>query len=104
MIGISWGRPLGASRSTYDAMPFTPSNGLVRTILQEVAAKHGFTYSELTSDRRSRKIAYARQEVMWRASKETRASLPMIASILNRDHTTVLYGIRKHEERMKGTA
>ena len=73
-------------------------------IIAEVQRKHGVSYVELLSDRRSRYVAWPRQEVMYRAAKETRLSLPAIGRLLGgRDHTTILHGIRQHAKRMRGT-
>lgn len=74
-------------------------------IVIEVAIKHGFTGPEITSSRRFVPLVAARHEAMWRLSKETSMSLPAIGRKLGgKDHTTVLYGIRRHEERMRQQA
>ncbi len=68
-------------------IPFT-------AILQQVAEKHAVPIHEITGARRTKRIAYARQEVMYRARAETRLSTPQIGMRLGgRDHTTVIYGI-----------
>lgn len=72
---------------------------LVR-ILREVAAKHEMAPGLVRSENCWRAVAVARQEFMWRARKETRFSLPQIGAFIGRDHTTVLHGIRRHEERI----
>ncbi len=75
----------------------------IRDIIRQVAKKHGITVVDILSERRARRFAWARQEVYWRASKETLASLPLIARATRRaDHTTVLHGIRAHEKRNSG--
>lgn len=79
--------------------------GAVRRIVAEVCAKYNLGPLDLVSERRSRRIAWPRQEAMWRASKETTASLPLIGRELgNRDHSTVIHGIRRHEQRIKAGA
>lgn len=76
-----------------------------RRIVSEVCEKYQLTPELLLGHRRARAIAWPRQEIMYRASKETAASLPLIGRMLGgRDHTTVIYGIRRHEERMKAQA
>lgn len=73
-----------------------------RDIVEEVCAKHCVTAAELFSIRRARHIVKARQEAMYRLSVETSMSLPAIGRKMgNRDHTTVIYGIRSHEARMR---
>lgn len=72
-------------------------------IMRQVGDKHGVSVAELLSPARSRCPAWARQEVMYRARRETSLSLPQIGQRLgNRDHSTVLHGVRAHEKRMGG--
>lgn len=79
---------------------FAPGRPL-HAIIAEVAEKYGLTYAELISSRRDRRLAWPRQEAMWRCAKETVSSYPEIAREFYRDHTTVLHGIRAHEERLR---
>lgn len=77
----------------------------IHMIVREVAEKYGITVQQILGARRSATIAAARQEGYWRADRETGASLPQIARAFNRaNHTTVWYGIRRHEQRMKAEA
>jgi len=70
-------------------------------IIAEVAEKHGFTREDMESPCRRKPIALARQEAMWELRKRTSLSLPHIGMFLgNRDHTTVMHGIRRHEQRI----
>lgn len=81
--------------------PFDPGHWL--EIIDQTCAKHRLTRAELLSARRSTPLVLARQEAMYRMSKETTMSLPAIGRRMGgRDHTTVLYGIRKHAERKAG--
>lgn len=74
----------------------------LHSIIWQVAEKHGLSFSDLLSKRRFRPLAWARQEAMWRCANETPSSLPEIGRALGkRDHTTVIHGIRRHEERMR---
>jgi chromosomal replication initiation ATPase DnaA len=72
----------------------------VAEIMIEVAAKHGLTPAQILGDQRPRKIAAARHEIMYRASKEALASLTVIGKVLRKDHTSVKHGIKKYEERV----
>jgi chromosomal replication initiation ATPase DnaA len=46
-------------------------------------------------------IAHPRQEAMWRMRQAGKWSLPQIGRFLGeRDHTTVLSGIRAHQKRL----
>jgi hypothetical protein len=52
---------------------------------------------DLDSARRTLKLVYPRQLVMFLAKTKTGKSLPEIGRRLQRDHTTVLHGVRKIE-------
>ncbi len=73
----------------------------IGAIAYQVCQKHRITLAQLRGKQRARCFAWPRQEVMYRASKETSASLPEIGRYLDRDHTTVIHGIRAHEARME---
>lgn len=92
----------------YDIFPDSPFPSRItgKMIAYQTAKKHGLTIHELLSPRRQRKIVIARHEAMWRCVKETSLSLPQIGRILGgKDHTTVLHGVRRHEQRIAdGTA
>ena len=76
----------------------------VARIKRETAEKHGVTVAKIDGPRRSEKIVHARQEAMWRAKNETNLSFPSLGKLFDRDHTTVMWGIRQHEARMAGTS
>ena len=69
--------------------------------IQKVVANHfGIDPREMRSQRRSRDVALTRQVAMYLAKRLTERSLPEIGRRFgNRDHTTVMYAIRKIEER-----
>lgn len=69
-----------------------------RQIASQVARKHGVSMADLVSHRRDKQIAAARQEAMWRLKAETSMTLPAIGRRFNRDHTTVLYSVRKYAQ------
>ena len=70
-----------------------------KKIVNEVVKEHGIPFKILLSDRRSYPVIRARQECYWQLYTKTTMSMPAIGKVLKRDHTTVLYGIRKHCER-----
>lgn len=78
----------------------------MRSILAEVCAERGVTETDILSQSRRRKIAHPRQDFMWRCRQVKRAdgrdrySLPQIGAFLQRDHTSVLFGVRAHEARL----
>jgi len=93
MIAVVWGIP-AVHRKVSLEMPLL-------AIAKEVAQKHGLTVSQMFSRRHQRALTVARQEAYWRARNETTATFPEIGKAYgNRDHSTIIYGARKHEQRM----
>lgn len=101
----------------YDAPigPSTPIGLIVRDleeglITQPIAARrmarwiaetHRVSLTGLFSARREAPVVRARQELMWLMKEHLTWSLPHIGRFLgDRDHTTVLHGVRKHQERL----
>ena len=79
--------------------------GSMAEIAKQVAQKHNITMEDMKSERKPRNITIARQEAYYRCKQETNNSLPQIGRFFgNRDHTTILHGIRKHQERLNDRA
>ncbi len=73
-----------------------------KRIILETCNKHDVSYNDIMSPRRAVPIVRARQEAMWRLKMETSMSYPAIGRRLGgKDHTTILHGVRKHEERLR---
>lgn len=73
----------------------------VDRLIAEIADKHEITVAEMKSKRRTAKIVAARQEAFCLLVRETSMSLPMIGRKFGGfDHTTVLYGARKHAKKI----
>jgi len=70
--------------------------GRARGLLEPVLQRHMLTWRQVISKDRKQAIVSARQECMWVLNKAG-MSLPMIGRFMNRDHTTVLHGVRTHE-------
>lgn len=99
MIAVSWGETSEEERQII-AAAIEPCP--LKRIMLQVCATYGIKYTHLVSKRRQRVIARPRQEAYYRCYNETPASLPEIGRAFgNRDHTTILYGIREHEKRLK---
>jgi hypothetical protein len=77
-----------------------PKHWTAREIIYRVAEKHGLSVNDiLCSDRRDI-IVQARHEVCYEMARLTPLSLPQMGKALGgRDHTTVLNGIKRHQER-----
>lgn len=69
--------------------------------IQAAVARHyGIPLSEMTSQRRERRIARPRQVAMCVAKRCTPRSLPVIARMFGgRDHTTVIFAVKAVEAR-----
>lgn len=67
----------------------------VAMIIRHVAIHRGLTANDVKSLRRTRAVIQPRQEAMYLASVMTTRSLPEIGRQFNRDHTTVLHGLRR---------
>lgn len=73
----------------------------LRWIIHSVAIRHGLAYRDLVGADKTRRVVYPRWEAFWECRCLTGASLPKIGRAFGkRDPTTVLHGIRKHQERM----
>jgi hypothetical protein len=71
-----------------------------RRILIEVSRERGVGINDILGHGRTEEVSRVRHEVFWRL-RQTGMSYPQIAfRIGNRDHTTALYGVQKHVERM----
>lgn len=72
----------------------------VKRIQDIVSSFYHITPHEMTSARRAKEVARPRQVAMYLARELTPKSLPDIGRLFNRDHTTVLHGVRKIESLM----
>jgi chromosomal replication initiation ATPase DnaA len=66
----------------------------------EIASVYGLTVEDFKSPCRKRGVVWPRQEFMLAAQREG-FSLPQIGRFLNRDHTTILWGIAQAKRREK---
>jgi chromosomal replication initiator protein len=72
----------------------------IASIIRATAAKHGLTTTDLVGRSRAlHTVIPARQEAMYLCANDTPYGMPEIGKAFDRDHTTVLHGIRKHCER-----
>ncbi len=74
-------------------------------IQRKVAEHFSIKVTEMSSSRRARAVARPRQIAMYLAKKLTTRSFPEIGRKFgNRDHTTVLHGVRRIEELIQDDA
>jgi len=75
---------------------------VIKRIVAEVCLKHKQFLLDIESDRRTKDVIFARQELMYRLRTETTWSLPRIGRFLgNRDHTTVIHGFHKFKKQLE---
>lgn len=68
--------------------------------VQEIAAERGLSAKEILTEKPGREpIAEARQEAYWRL-RQRNNSYPKIARWAGRHHTSIMFGVRAHEQRM----
>lgn len=90
---IAWEQQICGRRST--------PRITVKEIIRVVSEYYGVLPIDIASARRTLKVLIPRQAVMYLARELTLMSLPQIGARLGgRDHTTVLHGIRKMQERI----
>lgn len=78
-----------------------PSKDILDDILRAVAYRHRVSTADILSADRSRRVTRARQLAMYIAHKISGRSMPEIGRRFGcRDHTTVLYAVRKIESRL----
>jgi chromosomal replication initiation ATPase DnaA len=78
--------------------PETPTQVMLR-IVSEVAAEHFVFQHEILSVERLRDdVAFARFHAWHRLRTEHNYTLPRIARMFKRDHTTIMHGLRRYAE------
>lgn len=91
---------LSLYRGLIEVIPPPPT---MREIATEVATKHGLTLDELRGPQRARRFAHPRQEAFALAMATGRFSTPQVGRFFgDRDHATVIYGVRAYEARERG--
>lgn len=75
--------------------PRPPGKPSMRLIAEAVAVDGGYTLACLRSPDRRRMIAAVRQKAMAAVYASGHFSLPQVGAFFNRDHTTVLYAVRR---------
>lgn len=74
----------------------------IASIQQAVCDHYGLALTAMRSDRRSPVVAQPRQLAYYLCRELTEFSLPVIGHFFaDRDHTTILHGVRAVEERLK---
>jgi chromosomal replication initiator protein len=90
-----------AERALEDLLPQTGGEISPDFILEETASYFSVTRADLSGKSRSRQLTTARHVAMYLARECTGLSLIKIGELFDRDHTTVLHGIKKIETLMR---
>ena len=90
-----------AERALEDLLPQTGEEISPELILQETAEHFGLSREDLVGKSRSRPLTTARHVAMYLARECTGLSLIKIGELFDRDHTTVMHGIKKIEQLMR---
>jgi chromosomal replication initiator protein len=93
-----------AERALEDLLPQPGSEIPAPVILDQTAAYFGLTREDLVSKNRSRPLTTARHVAMYLLRECTGLSLIKIGELFERDHTTVLHGVKKVEMLMRDRA
>jgi chromosomal replication initiator protein len=93
-----------ADRALEDLLPQPGAEIPAALILDETASYFGLTRDDLISKNRSRPLTTARHVAMYLLRECTGLSLIKIGELFERDHTTVLHGVKKIEMLMRDRA
>lgn len=77
-----------------------PTSVTVEKIFSSVYQKYGVKKEDLVSTKRNKEIAYARHITIFIIREVTEMSLPNIAKIFNRDHSTIISSIETIERKL----
>lgn len=89
--------PIGPQRPFVERYEKLPSSVKIPEIIDAVCFEYGISRSEFEGARRWQGRVRARMVFYFIARKHGRRSLPQIAYYAKKDHTTVLYGVRRVE-------
>ena len=78
-----------------------PAGTAVYEVLAIVARQYGIPIDELPKKGRTQTVARARQDACALLRDTTKMSLPEIGRVFDRDHTTIIHGLRSTVNRLK---
>lgn len=86
-------------RQDYSSLKITPLR-----VTKAVASEFSVTLTALRSSSRSQALVLPRQSAMWLCRKLCGTPLIQLGDFFNRQHTSVLHAVRRHDERLKADA
>jgi hypothetical protein len=75
-----------------------------KEIIADEIKRSGLTWEQYLAPTRTHRYAAPRRRLYWRLYCETNLSLTRVGALVQRDHTTILHAVRRHEEITKGVA
>jgi hypothetical protein len=70
------------------------------SMLREVAEMHGLDPEIVKSQTLKQNVVKVRQELFYRAKKELNLGYSQIGHLMHTTHSTVIYGVKRHEKRL----
>ncbi len=83
----------------WNMVPQAAGTITVQSLIREVAEKYKIPTALMLQDSRTRPLVFARQELFYRCVMEKGWSYARIGRYFDRDHTTVLHGVRAHAKK-----
>lgn len=83
----------------WDNVPKISTTININKLIQEVAEKYKVPPTLMLQDSRCRPLVFARHELFYRCVMEKGWSYARIGRYFDRDHTTVLHGVRTHAKK-----
>ena len=99
-VGLEFDLFMLLAKKNDDSGPI-PRTVLMKTVAEMVATKTGYNWFELRSDRRERPLANARHLFWYMAKEFTGGTMSHLGRLLDKDHTSVIHGIRRIKARME---
>lgn len=88
-------------RSAFPGVMGPNGQAVLDEVIGDVTAETGITREQILGVNRTQPVANARQLTMWICHTKHGLSASEIGRLMDRDHTTVAYGINAVDERMK---
>ena len=86
-------------KNSYTELALNALDGTWERVVTKVAIENGVTLAGLLSPKRDRRLAHPRQDAYRILNKEMGLSLSHIGTIFDRDHTTIMHGVKASEAR-----
>lgn len=93
--------PTVSMRSLWKPQSFDNRISMASALLH-VCEAYEVEKDEILGQSRVQRLIVPRQHAMWIMSKQPHLTLSMIGRFFNRDHTTVVHAIRRHQARLDG--